>query len=130
MERVHQITEGVGVAVEPFYQAGHSDPIAGNFIFLYKVSIENLSDVPVQLLRRHWLITDGDGSKREVEGEGVVGMMPVIKPGEVYRYHSACNLMTGLGRMGGRYYMKNLYNHQEFAVTIPAFLLVFPGLLN
>ena len=79
---VTQIPEGVRVSVETVYQSEYSNPAQEHFMFAYKITIENLSDYTVQLMRRHWYIFDSNGTLREVEGEGVVGEQPVIEPGE------------------------------------------------
>ncbi len=69
--------------------------------------------------RRNWQIFDSNGTHREVEGEGVVGVQPVIEPGETYQYVSGCNLRTEMGKMMGSYQMENLHNKQLFDVDIP-----------
>ena len=75
-----QITNGIKISVETFFQPSHSIPVHDKFIFTYKIHIENISDQTVQLLRRHWFILDAYGEMREVEGEGVIGKQPVIEP--------------------------------------------------
>jgi len=123
---VQQVTEGVNIVVETFYQAVQSNPINGDYLFAYRVTIENLSTMPVQLLSRHWYIFDSNGSHREVEGEGVVGQQPIIEPGSSYQYVSACNLKSDMGKMYGTYNMENLYNKKKFTVQIPEFQLIAP----
>ena len=120
---VSLVTSGVEVSIETFYQADANQP---EYIFAYRVTIENLNAFPVQLLRRHWMIFDSDGSHREVEGEGVVGVQPVILPGETYRYVSGCNLKTEMGRMVGTYEMENLDTREQFTVQIPSFEMIVP----
>ncbi len=120
------ITEGVQVSVETFYQEDYSNPIQGEYMFAYRVEIENYNSFPVQLHRRHWFIFDSNATRREVEGEGVVGVQPVILPGETYRYVSGCNLKTEIGRMVGTYQMENLNTHEFFTVQIPSFEMVVP----
>lgn len=127
---VQQITEGVNITVETFYQPNQSNPINAEFLFAYRITIENLSAVPVKLLRRHWHIVDSNGLFREVEGEGVVGQQPIIQPGENYQYVSACNLRTEIGKMYGTYLMENLYNKKTFTVAIPEFGLLAPFKMN
>jgi ApaG protein len=127
---VQQVTDGVSVTVETAYQAAQSNPLESEFLFAYKITIENLSTMPVRLLRRHWYITDSNGSYREVEGEGVVGQQPLIEPGEAYQYASACNLRSELGKMRGTYAMENLYNRRIFEVEIPEFQLTAPFKMN
>ena len=115
------ITEGVQVSVETFYQEDYSNPL-----FAYRVEIENYNSFPVQLHRRHWFIFDSNATRREVEGEGVVGVQPVILPGETYRYVSGCNLKTEMGRMVGTYEMENLDTREQFTVQIPSFEMIVP----
>lgn len=120
------ITEGVQVSVETFYQEDYSNPLQGEYMFAYRVEIENYNSFPVQLHRRHWFIFDSNASRREVEGEGVVGVQPVILPGETYRYVSGCNLKTEMGRMVGSYQMENLDTREQFTVQIPSFEMIVP----
>ena len=74
-----QITEGVSITVETFFNKEQSNPVAGEYTFAYRISIDNYADFPVRLLRRHWLIFDSNGTYREVDGEGVVGQQPVLE---------------------------------------------------
>jgi ApaG protein len=120
------ITEGVQVSVETFYQEDYSNPMQGEYMFAYRVEIENYNSFPVQLHRRHWFIFDSNATRREVEGEGVVGVQPVILPGETYRYVSGCNLKTEMGRMVGTYQMENLDTREQFTVQIPSFMMIVP----
>lgn len=124
------ISEGVKVSVETFYQQDYSNPLQSEFMFAYRITIENHNAFPVKLHSRHWHIFDSDGSNREVEGEGVVGMQPVISPGEEYQYVSGCNLHTEMGRMHGAYLMENLHSKELFDVNIPAFEMVTPFKYN
>jgi ApaG protein len=127
---VSKISEGVKISVETFYQQDYSNPIQSEYMFAYRITIENNNDFPVKLHSRHWYIFDSDSSYREVEGEGVVGMQPTIAPGEEYQYVSGCNLHTEMGRMHGTYLMENLHNKQQFEVNIPAFEMVTPFKYN
>lgn len=127
---VKQITEGVSITVETFYQPTQSNPLNAEFLFAYRITIENLGAIPVKLLRRHWHIIDSNGLFREVEGEGVVGQQPIIEPGSTYQYVSACNLRTEMGKMFGTYEMENLYNKKKFKAAIPEFQLVAPFKMN
>jgi len=127
---VQQVTEGVSITVETFYQPAQSNPQSSEFLFAYRITIENLSTMPVKLLRRHWHILDSNGSYREVEGEGVVGQQPIITPGESYQYVSACNLRSEIGKMYGTYQMENLYNKKLLQIAIPEFQLIAPFKLN
>lgn len=125
-----QISEGIRVSVETFYQPEFSNPLQSEFMFAYQIFIENNNNFPVQLLTRHWYIFDSNGSMREVEGEGVVGEQPVIEPGQSYQYMSGCNLRSEMGRMHGTYVLQNLHNYNQFTVQIPAFEMHVPFKMN
>jgi len=127
---VNTITEGVKVSVETLYQQEYSNPANEHFMFAYKVTIENMTGYAVQLMRRHWDIFDANGTHRQVEGEGVVGLQPVIEPGSQHEYVSGCNLKTEIGSMKGGYQMLRLMDNHEFSVKIPEFQLVVPYKLN
>ncbi|WP_421945606.1 Co2+/Mg2+ efflux protein ApaG [Pedobacter sp.] len=127
---VTAITEGVKVSVETIYQPEYSNPANEHFMFAYRIEISNLSDYPVQLMRRQWFIFDSNSSRREVEGEGVVGLQPIIQPGESHVYVSGCNLKTDMGSMQGTYLMNRLVDDAEFEVEIPEFQLIAPYRLN
>jgi ApaG protein len=121
-----KISEGVEVSVETFYQPDYSNPMQSEFMFAYRICIENHNSFPVKLHRRHWNIFDSNGTYREVEGEGVVGVQPTLSPGEKYQYVSGCNLRTEMGKMYGTYQMENLNNKLMFDVNIPAFEMIVP----
>ena len=123
---VSMISEGVEVSVETFYQQDYSNPMQSEYMFAYRIAIENHNSFPVKLHRRHWYIFDSTGSTREVEGEGVVGVQPTLSPGEKYQYVSGCNLRTEMGRMHGTYQMENLNSKKFFDVNIPAFEMFVP----
>lgn len=123
---VNLISEGVEISVETFYQQDYSNPLQSEYMFAYRIAIENHNSFPVKLLRRHWHIFDSNGTYREVEGEGVVGIQPVIAPDEKYHYVSGCNLRTEMGKMSGTYQMENLNSKQLFSVNIPAFEMIVP----
>ena len=95
----------VGINVVTAYLPGHSRPDHGQYTFAYTITISNGSDLPVQLLSRHWIITDADNTVQEVRGEGVVGEQPVIQPQASFRYTSGATLTTPVGCMEGSYYM-------------------------
>lgn len=127
---VNTITDGVKVSIETLYQQEYSNPANEHFMFAYRVTIENMTDYAVQLMRRRWDIFDSNGTHREVEGEGVVGLQPVIDPGNHHGYVSGCNLKTEMGSMKGEYQMLRLLDNHEFDVKIPEFQLVAPYKLN
>ena len=121
-----KISEGMEISVDTFYQPDYSNPISGEYMFAYRITLENRNDFPVKLHRRHWHIFDSNGSYRDVEGEGVVGVQPTLQPGERYQYVSGCNLRTEMGKMHGTYMMENLNNKKTFEVNIPAFEMIVP----
>lgn len=123
---VHKVTNDVNIVVETFYQAEQSRPLHSEYLFAYRVTIENQGAVPVKLLRRHWYIVDSNGDIREVEGEGVVGQQPTIAPGESYQYISSCNLNSDIGKMYGSYLMENLFTKKTMSIDIPEFQLIAP----
>jgi ApaG protein len=125
-----KISEGIKISVETFYQPEYSNPLNNEFMFAYKVTIENNNFFPVKLLRRHWHIIDSNGLIKEVEGEGVVGVQPVILPGSYYQYISGCNLQTEMGKMYGNYILENLNNKKNFNVIIPTFFMIAPLKMN
>jgi ApaG protein len=127
---VTKITDGVKVSVDTIYQPEYSNPINEHFMFAYRVKIENMGEYSVQLMNRHWTIFDSNGTKREVEGEGVVGQQPIIEPGNNHEYVSGCNLKTDIGSMKGSYEMKRIVDGQTFRVNIPEFYLITPFKLN
>jgi len=115
-------TDDITITVRPIYLDGQSDLMARKFVFGYFVRIENHRSEPVQLLRRHWFIRDANGDVKEVEGEGVVGRQPVIKPGEAHEYSSYCVLETFEGSMEGTYQMQRP-DGELFTALIPTFIL-------
>lgn len=127
----------VGVTVVTTYLPSHSRPEEDQYTFAYTITITNASDLPVQLLSRHWVITDADNDIQEVRGEGVVGEQPVIAPGESFRYTSGANLATPVGCMEGSYFMVvrepldiDPSDLPTFEVPIPAFSLHTPTALH
>ncbi len=114
------ITDEIKVSVRPVYLDGQSDILAQRFVFAYFIRIENQGLSDVQLLRRHWFITDDTGRAHEVEGEGVIGKQPVIAPGEHHEYNSYTVLETFEGNMRGTYLMERA-DGQRFRVEIPRF---------
>ncbi len=99
------VTRGVRVRVQPEFDSENSLPDQGRWFFRYTVTIENESDETVQLLTRHWIITDGDGKTEQVRGPGVVGHQPTLDPGQAFSYTSGCPLTTSFGLMHGSFQM-------------------------
>jgi ApaG protein len=123
------ITEGVQVQVEVFYLETYSSPEEDHYVFAYRIRLKNLSQMTVQLLRRHWIISDSNGETNEVRGEGVVGDQPVLEPDQEYEYTSASHLKSPVGTMQGSYQMTTA-DGEDIEVTIPCFTLAIPGVIN
>ena len=123
--RYHAETAGVTVRVSVTYLAEQSSPDAGRWFWSYHIRIENHRDDAVQLLARHWLITDALGNVLEVRGPGVVGDTPRIEPGDSYDYVSGCPLETASGAMAGEFHMIDELGN-AFDIAIPAFELAAP----
>src|SRR6187431_689242 len=119
------VTRDLRVSVRARYSAQNSDPNAQQWVFLYTITISNESAVRVQLLTRHWIITDANGEIEEVKGPGVVGKQPVLEPGESFEYTSGCDLTTPFGTMRGTYQMVSS-EREDFEIEIPAFTLTEP----
>lgn len=124
------ITNDVRISVEAFFQPEYSKPERNEYIFAYRITIENLNPYTVQLLRRHWHIFDSGGARREVEGEGVIGKQPVLQPGQSHQYVSWCNLSSEIGAMRGSYLFIRLDTQEHFDVNIPKFQLIADYRLN
>lgn len=124
------ITQGIKISVETIYQDEYSNPSSDQYMFAYRIEIENLSDYTIQLLRRQWFIFDSAGTQKEVEGEGVIGVQPVLEPGESHAYVSGCQITTDIGSMKGNYSMVRMADDTHFTVDIPEFQLIVPYRLN
>lgn len=118
-------TQGIRVSVQPSFSLSHSDPDEGRFVFTYLVELENQGDESAKLLFRHWHIHDAMGEDSEVDGEGVVGEQPTLKPGNSHEYQSFCILQSPAGFMEGHYTFARP-DGREFDVTIPRFDLEAP----
>jgi len=119
----------IDVSVETRYLPEQSQPEQNRYAFAYSVTIRNNGTLPAQLLSRHWLITDGDGHTQEVRGPGVIGMQPLLGPGESHNYDSGTLLATRVGSMQGSYQMVAEDGHQ-FDAPIQPFRLAVPGALH
>lgn len=124
-----QTTHGVTVRVSVSYLSEQSEPRRGRWFWAYHIRIENEGSGPVQLLTRHWIITDGRGARHTVEGEGVVGEQPLIEPGQSFDYVSGCPLATPTGAMQGSYRMVG-EDGASFVVEIPRFALLAPAVAS
>lgn len=120
-----ETTDGITVTVRPVFIEEQSSPAEDKYVWAYKVRIENGGTETVQLINRHWKITDDRGRREEVKGPGVVGEQPVLKPGESFEYTSGCPLRTPSGFMVGTYEMQRL-DGSRFTVRIPMFSLDSP----
>jgi ApaG protein len=119
------ITRGVRIHVHSQYAPERSDPSQNQWFFLYTITITNDGSDTVQLLTRHWVITDGEGRIEEVRGPGVVGRQPILKPGESFEYTSGCPLQTPFGVMEGTYQMVS-EGGERFDAKIAPFTLSEP----
>lgn len=120
------ITRGIAVSVEPTYLEARSSPDDSQYFWAYRIVIENQGQETVQLLSRHWMITNARGELGEVKGPGVVGEQPVLKPGESHEYTSGVPLDTPSGMMGGAYQMAS-ESGERFDIEIPTFSLDRPN---
>ncbi len=128
---IKQITKGVTICVESFFQPEYSKPAKREYMFAYRIKIENDNSFPIKLIRRHWYILDSHSTKRsEIEGNGVGGLQPIILPGDSYSYASGTKLTTGIGQMKGVFQMENQKDKSTFEVIIPTFKLVAPLKMN
>ena len=118
-------TRNVRVNVESEFAPGRSNPGQNQWFFFYTVRVTNEGRETVQLISRHWIITDAMGATREVRGPGVVGKQPKLDPGESFEYTSGCDLTTPFGSMRGTYQMVT-EDQEQFDVEIPTFTLAEP----
>jgi ApaG protein len=129
MPRSEATTRGVRVAVESRYLPEQSAPERKAWLFAYQVTIANEGEHTVQLLTRHWVITDADGKVEEVRGPGVVGHQPILRPGESFSYTSGCPLRTEYGTMHGSYQLLS-DDGEAFDAVIAPFGLSLPFAVN
>lgn len=123
------LTNGVRIIVQPRYVPDQSEPAESQYLFAYHITIRNEGAETVQLLSRHWIITNGEGKIDEVRGPGVVGYQPTLKSGEEFQYTSGCPLGTPVGTMHGSFQMTTEAGAQ-FDAIIDAFRLAVPSALN
>jgi ApaG protein len=116
------VTHGVRVRAAACYMENESDPSMQQFLYGYRIHLENEGEATVQLLSRHWVIVDGQGRREEVRGAGVVGVQPTLAPGEVYEYTSGCPLKTEWGTMEGSYLFRS-DSEEQFEVEVGRFFL-------
>ncbi|MCM3881361.1 MAG: Co2+/Mg2+ efflux protein ApaG [Vicinamibacterales bacterium] len=121
------VTHNIRVTVETEYAPGRSNPAQSQWFFLYTIKLINQGKETVQLLSRHWIITDAMGDVKEVRGPGVVSKKPVLEPGGSFEYTSGAELTTPFGTMRGTYQMVTVSDNPEtFDVNIPQFTLTEP----
>ena len=124
------VTRGIRIIVQPRFVPEQSEPERGQYLFAYHITIRNEGSETVQLLARHWIITDGEGKVEDVRGPGVVGYQPVLKPGEDFQYTSGCPLPTPIGTMHGEFHMVVQASGEAFDARISPFRLAVPRVLN
>ena len=117
-----EVSHDIKVVVKPVFVEDASDLIVSKYVFVYFIQIENLGEVPVKLLRRHWVISDSIGETHQVDGDGVIGRQPLIEPGKSHQYNSYSVLKSMIGTMEGHYEMQKP-NGELIQVKIPKFLL-------
>ncbi|RRJ89357.1 Co2+/Mg2+ efflux protein ApaG [Flavobacterium macacae] len=127
---VTQITRGIKISVLTSFEGTYFKNYKIHFAFSYKITIENHSKDSVQLMSRHWEIFDALNNLELVDGEGVVGKKPVLKPGESHTYSSGCLLSSPFGAMRGYFNMINFTSTRSFRVIVPSFKLSAPFALN
>lgn len=130
---IHQTTDEVTISAESFYQQQYSEPVKSQYVFAYRIKIENKSTRTIQLLSRAWEVIDATGARRFVEGEGIVGQQPFIAPGQSHEYTSWVQFETPIGAMRGHYTMarSSRKGQQELIqVKVPKFLNVATEVLN
>ena len=127
---VQQVTRGIKISVETTFEGTFYKNYKMHFAFGYQICIENQGKDAVQLMARHWNIHDALNNPEIVDGEGVVGKKPVLKPGEKHIYNSGCLLTSPFGAMQGYYHMVNFTTTRKFRVKIPVFKLSAPFAMN
>lgn len=127
---IQQITRGIKISVNTSFEGTFYKNYKMHYAFVYVISIENQSKNSVQLLHRHWNIKDSLSRTEQINGEGVIGKKPVIKPGQSHTYKSGCLLASPFGNMSGFYSMVDFTTTKQFIVEIPTFKLSAPFALN
>ena len=127
---VTQITRGIKISVNTSFEGTYFKNYKIHFAFSYEITIENYSKDSVQLISRHWEIFDSLNEIEMVDGEGVIGKKPVLKPGETHTYSSGCLLSSPHGAMKGFFNMNNFTTTKNFRVIVPVFRLSAPYALN
>ncbi len=127
---ITQVTKGIKVSVQTTFEGTFFKNYKMHYAFGYTITIENQSKDPVQLVSRHWDVFDSLKEMEAIDGEGVIGKKPVIKPGKSHTYSSGCLLASPIGAMKGHYNMVNLATETHLEVDVPNFKLAAPFALN
>jgi ApaG protein len=127
---VQQVTKGIKLSITTKFEGNRCQNSKVYYAFSYSITIENQSSDTVQLLSRRWNIFDSLNDLEMIEGEGVVGKKPILKPKQTYTYSSHCFLASPIGAMNGHYNMINFTTSKNFKVGIPTFQLMLPSTFN
>lgn len=124
------ITSGIKITVNTQFRQDFSSLKESVYFHNYRIDIHNSNDFKVQLISREWYIFDSLNEAHFVQGPGVIGEQPILKPQDAYTYTSGCELKSDIGKMKGFYTFKNMLTNELFQVLVPAFKLEYPGKLN
>lgn len=127
---ITQVTKGIKVSVQTTFEGTFFKNYKMHYAFGYTITIENQSKDTVQLISRHWDVFDSLKELETIDGEGVIGNKPVIKPGKSHTYSSGCLLASPIGAMKGYYIMSHLTSGKSIEVEVPTFKLAAPFALN
>ena len=127
--KIQTDSETVEIKTVSRFLPEQSDLSANRYVFAYHITISNRGEQTVQLLTRHWIITDAEENVQEVQGVGVVGQQPVLRPGESFEYTSGCSIATPVGTMKGSYFMQ-ADDGRQFDAPIAEFTLAMPRTLH
>ncbi len=127
---VQQVTKGIKISITTNFEGRHFQKSQLFYLFSYSITIENQNNDTVQLTSRHWNIYDSLNETETVEGQGIVGKKPILKPNEIHTYTSNCLLRSTAGSMNGFYSMNNFSTSKKFIVQIPTFQLMVPSTFN
>ena len=127
--KIQTDSETVEIKTVSRFLPEQSDLSANRYVYAYHITISNRGEQTVQLLTRHWIITDAEENVQEVRGEGVIGQQPVLRPGESFEYTSGCSIATPVGTMKGSYFMQ-ADDGRQFDAPIAEFTLAMPRTLH
>ena len=127
---IQQVTKGIKISVDVKFEGSFLKETSLHHAFMYYITIENQGKDVVQLLSRHWKILESTNRPQYVNGDGVVGKKPVLKPGDTHTYKSGSLITSPMGSMSGNYIMVNFSTAQKFNVEVPSFKLNVPYILN